>query len=148
MKRIFPHRNVLFGLFLGIMSGSALYFALFDKNGIDAKPLLFAVFLFSLAFHFVTMHTSYDSEFVVSWTFFKREKIRIEDILQIQREWISGGKGGGSYRWTISHWDRENKRERVTFLPLPANYKSKKVADFIDFIKSFNYKIEFVLDLR
>lgn len=147
MKRIFPSRQLILGIFLGAFSLLMFFIALLPKDDIDIKAFLYSIFLFPFSLFFATTHTAYDSEFLISWTIFKRKKILIQDILEISRKWVSGGKSG-AFHWYVSHFDRIDRRELTTHIFLPGNYKSKKVQEFLDFMKKTNHKIDFLLELR
>ena len=137
-KRIFPPERIGLGFLLlfGLIFFS-IY--LYPSNKGD---FIFFLCIFSPGFiyclHLFSAHTSYDSENLILWTFYKRKKIRFEDIIQICRKWEGSGKST-SLKWHI-YYRNNNDKESKARLFLPENPDNKKINELFASIKKINHE--------
>ena len=107
-----------------------------------------ATVIFSIVY--ITAHTTYDSEKLVSWTLYRKKTVRFKNIITIRRKWVncsSRGVKSAKLYWHVIWNDGSSKKDKITRIFLPANPNHKSVKNLIEAIKKVNSDVEFINDL-
>lgn len=150
MKRIFPEERMISGF---LILGALLFFFFvifpleFSFNAETIFLTLIFIFGFGVAFNFIISHTAYDEENLFIVTLFVKQKIKMDEIIQIARTWEGSGKNI-RLKWNVFYRDNYWGREFKTRIYLPEDYNSEKTSELIKTIKNRNAGFVFQINLQ
>ena len=154
-KRIFPAERIGMGIFFiicsllfSVLCIYAAFYAPYSTKKFEVEFLIAPVtVIFSLIY--ITAHTTYDSEKLVSWTLYHKKTVRFKNIISIRRKWVNcSSRGSKSARlyWHVIWNDGSGKKDKYTRIFLPANPNHKVVKTLIESIKKVKPNVEFIND--